>query len=43
MKPLKKCGQNETWPYYINVYYKYIHGFFNIDNEFYFYFKNNII
>jgi hypothetical protein len=29
------------WPYYINVYYKYIQGSFNIDNEIYYYFKNN--
>jgi hypothetical protein len=21
------------WSYYTNVYYKYIHGYFNIDNE----------
>ncbi len=30
------------WFYYTNVYYKYIHGSFNIDNETYCYFKNNI-
>jgi hypothetical protein len=22
------------WPYYTNVYYKYIHGSFNIENEY---------
>jgi hypothetical protein len=27
------------WPYYTNVYYKYIHGSFNINNEIYYYFK----
>jgi len=26
------------WPYYTNVYYKYIHESFNIDNETYCYF-----
>jgi hypothetical protein len=25
------------WPYYTNVYYKYIHGSFNLDNEKYYY------
>jgi hypothetical protein len=30
------------WPYYANVYYKYIHGSFNIDNEIYYYFENII-
>jgi hypothetical protein len=28
------------WPYDTNVYYKYTHGYFNIDNEIYYYFKN---
>jgi hypothetical protein len=28
------------WPYYTNVYYKYTHGSFNINNEIYYYFKN---
>jgi hypothetical protein len=26
---------------YTNVYYKYIHGYFNIDNENYYYYLNN--
>jgi len=26
------------WPYYTNVYYKHTHGFFNIDDEIYYYF-----
>jgi hypothetical protein len=30
------------WSYYTNVYYKHIHGSFNIDNENYYYLKNNI-
>ncbi len=30
------------WPYYTNVYYKYTHGSFNIDNENYYYYLNNI-
>jgi hypothetical protein len=25
--------KTKMWPYYTNVYYKYIHGSFNIDNE----------
>ncbi len=33
----------KLWFYYTNVYYKYTHGSFNIDNEIYNYFKNNII
>jgi hypothetical protein len=32
----------KQWPYYINIYYKYTHGSFNINIEIYFYFKNNI-
>jgi hypothetical protein len=27
------------WSYYTNVYYKYTHGSFNIDNEFFYYSK----
>jgi hypothetical protein len=30
------------WPYYTNVYYKYTHGSFNLNNEIYFYLKNSI-
>jgi hypothetical protein len=30
------------YPYDTNVYDKYIHGSFNIDNEIYYYFKHNI-
>ncbi len=26
----------KLWPYYTNVYYKYIHGSFNTNNENYF-------
>jgi hypothetical protein len=29
----------KLWSYYTNVYYKYIHGSFNIDNEIYYYFR----
>ncbi len=29
----------KLWPYYTNVHYKYIHGYFNIDDENYYYFK----
>jgi len=29
----------KLWSYYTNVYYKYTHGSFNIDNEIYYYFK----
>jgi hypothetical protein len=29
-------------PYYNNVCYKYTYGYFNIDNEIYYHFKNNI-
>jgi hypothetical protein len=32
----------KQWPYYTNVYYKYIHGSFNIDNEIYYFYLNNI-
>jgi hypothetical protein len=32
----------KLWPYYINVYYKYNHESFNINNEIHHYFKNNI-
>jgi hypothetical protein len=31
----------KQWPYYTNVYYKYTHGSFNINNEIY-YLKNYI-
>jgi hypothetical protein len=31
----------QQWFYYTNVFYKYTHGSFNIDNEVYCYFKNN--
>jgi hypothetical protein len=34
--------KTRLWPYYINVYYKYTNGSFDIDNENYYYFKNNI-
>jgi hypothetical protein len=34
--------KTRQWPYYINAYYKYTHGSFNIDNEIYYDFKNNI-
>jgi hypothetical protein len=27
------------WPYYTNVYYKYVHGSFNIDNEIFYFLK----
>ncbi len=27
----------KLWPYYTNVYYKYIHGYFNIDNNKFYY------
>ncbi len=29
----------KQWPYYINLYYKYTHGSFNIDNEIYYFQK----
>jgi len=25
--------KTRLWPYYTNVYYKYTHGYFNINNE----------
>jgi hypothetical protein len=28
--------KTRQWPYYIHVYYKYIYGFFNINNDFYY-------
>jgi hypothetical protein len=31
--------KTRLWPYYINVYYKYTNGSFNIGNEIYCYFK----
>ncbi len=30
------------WPYYTNVYYKYTHGSFNINNEIYYYFTKKL-
>jgi hypothetical protein len=41
MNPKVSAIKTKLWPYYTNVYYKYIHGSFNIDNEIYYYFKNN--
>ncbi len=43
MKPLKiNVVKMKQWPYYINMYYKYSHGSFNINIEIYCYLKNNI-
>jgi hypothetical protein len=43
MKPYKiNVVKTRQWPYYINIYYKYIHGSFSINIEIYCYFKNNI-
>jgi hypothetical protein len=39
---LKLMQSKRLWPYYIIVYYKCIHGSFNIDNDIYYYFENNI-
>jgi hypothetical protein len=40
--PKVSVVETRLWRYYTNVYYKYIHGYFNIDNEIYYYSKNNI-
>jgi hypothetical protein len=42
MKSKVRAVKMKLWPYYTNVYYKYIHGSFNIDNENYYYYLNNI-
>jgi hypothetical protein len=35
---LKLMESKRLWPYYTNVYHKYIHRSFNIDNDTYYYF-----
>jgi hypothetical protein len=37
----KLMESKRLWPYYTNVYHKYIHRSFNIDNEIYYHLKNN--
>jgi hypothetical protein len=41
MKPYISVVKMRLWPYYTNVFYKYIHEYFNKDNEIHYYFLKN--